>query len=225
MIRSSKKQKILWIVDFDYALFDLYRFMDEFEKMLERRFGVPELICCAAKIKVQRRALYNFERHLHAIEKELGLPRQKVAGEAMRHVKTLLTNAEQYFFHDAMPFMRRIAKDGEVILLSYGHAPHQRRKVKASGLERYCDRTIFTATKRGKAKWVKKLATAGRRVIIVNDDPRETRMMIAALKSSRADFAASRVFLVERPTGKYFPIPPHKDYVVVRDLRKVEAFL
>jgi FMN phosphatase YigB (HAD superfamily) len=209
MIRSSKKQKILWIVDFDYALFDLYRFMDEFEKMLERRFGVPELICCAAKIKVQRRALYNFERHLHAIEKELGLPRQKVAGEAMRHVKTLLTNAEQYFFHDAMPFMRRIAKDGEVILLSYGHAPHQRRKVKASGLERYCDRTIFTATKRGKAKWVKKLATAGRRVI----------------KSSRADFAASRVFLVERPTGKYFPIPPHKDYVVVRDLRKVEAFL
>lgn len=214
-------KKTLWIVDFDYALFDLYRFMDEFEAIMEREFGVPEALYRAAKIKVQRRALYNFERHMHAIEKQLGLPHHKVAGKAAQHVKELVKRSEGYFFRDAIPFMRKIARSGQVILITYGDAPHQRRKVKASGLEKYCDRTIFTLTKKGKAKWVKRLATKGRRVMIVNDDPGETRMMIAALKRSRADLAQSKVFLVERPEGKYFPIPKHKDYIVVRDLMKI----
>jgi hypothetical protein len=215
------RKKKLWLIDFDYMLFDLYRFMDDFEAILTREFGVPEAVYRTSKIKVQRRALYNFERHIRAIEKDLGLPHHKIAGKATQHVKRLLMRSERYFFRDAMPFVRRIARNGEVVLLSYGDAPHQRRKVKMSGLERYCDRTIITLTKKGKAMWVERLATKGRRVMVVNDDPGETRMMIAALKRSRANLAESRVFLVERPGGKYFPIPKHRDYIVVKDLRDI----
>lgn len=220
---ARNTKKTLWIVDFDYMLFDLYRFMDEFEAILTREFGVPEALYRASKVKVQKRALYNFERHIHAIEQALGLPHRAVEKAAAVQVKKLVKKAERYFFRDAMPFMRRIAKDGEVVLLSYGDAPHQRRKVKASGLERYCKRIIFTLTQKGKAKWVAKLATRGRRVVIVNDDPSETRMMIAALKRSRADQKTSRVYLVERPEGKFYPIPRHKDYKVVKGLREIKS--
>ncbi len=214
----ANNKKTLWIVDFDYMLFDLYRFMDEFKAMLVEEFGVPGKTYDETKARLQRRTLYHFEEHLRVMEKALGLPPKLMVRKAMPRINALFSRADRYFFRDAIPFMRQIAKRDEVILLSYGHAAHQRRKVRASGLEAYCDRIIFTPTKKGKAQWVKKLATRGRRVMIVNDDPGETRMMAAALRKSSADLSASRVILVERPEGKYFPIPPHKDCEVVRRL-------
>ncbi len=224
VVRRSKKYKTLWIVDFDYTLFDLYRFMDEFGAFLKRRFGVSESVYKRSKVDVQNKMLYSFERHLRAIQKESKLSHK----DAMHYVDVLLKKSQRYFFPDALPFLRKIAKQGEVVLLSYGHSLQQRRKFKASGMGRYCDRIIVTSTKAKKAEWVKTLARGRQRVVIVNDDPKETHAMIAALASAcphagqGKDKTASRVILIERPAGKYFPIPLHKNYEVVKSLRDID---
>ncbi len=220
MIRRPKKKDTLWIVDFDYTLFDMYRFMDDLGTLLRREFGVSELIYKKSKVEVQDKALYSFERHLRAIQKGSKLPYQT----AMRRVEALLKRSRRYFFSDAMPFMREIAKQGEVVLLSHGHTLQQRRKIKASGIEKYCDRVIITFTKAKKAEWIKKLARHRQRVVIVNDDPKETLQMLTAL-SPRTGAIAPRVILIERSAGKYFPIPSHKDYAVVNDLRSIHSLL
>jgi FMN phosphatase YigB (HAD superfamily) len=222
MIRQAKT---LWIIDFDYALFDLYRLMDEFGALLKREFGIPESLYRRSKVDVQNKTLYSFERHIRAIQKESKLPYK----DAMRYIEVLLKRSQRYFFSDTMPFMRRIAKQGEVVLLSHGHTLQQRRKIKASGIEKYCDRVIITSTKAKKAEWVKKLAKHRERVVIVNDDPEETLQMAVALADVQArageHVGVARVILVERPGGKYFPIPRHKSYDIVRDLRKITSLL
>jgi len=217
--RRSTKGETLWIVDLDYTLLDLYRFMDEFGLFLNRTYGISESLYKNSKNDVQDRMLYSFERHLRAIQKESKLSH----ADAMRYVGTLLKRSRRYFFPDALPFMRRIAKQGEVVLLTQGHTLQQQRKIEASGIEQYCDRVIITSSKAKKAEWVKKLAKGRERVMIVNDDPEEAHGMAAALASTRAktDMGLSRVVLVERRAGKYFPIAPHKDYVVVKDLREI----
>ncbi len=222
MIRQLKKKDTLWIVDFDYTLFDMYRFMDDLGVLLRRKFGVSETTYKQSKVEVQNKELYSFERHLRAIQKGTELSYQ----DAMRHVEALLKKSRRYFFSDALPFMREIAKKGEVVLLSHGHTLQQRRKIKASGIEKYCDRVIITSTKAKKAEWIKKLAKGRRRVVVVNDDPDETLQICAALsvgKRTVAGVNAPHVILIERPGGKYFPIPPHKDYIVVKNLKEIHS--
>jgi hypothetical protein len=88
-------------------------------------------------------------------------------------------------------------------------------------MEKYCDRIIVAPTKAKKAEWVKKLVKGRQNVVIVNDDPEETRMIALALAGVRN--VTKHIILIERPAGKYFPIPPHKDYVVVKDLGEIVA--
>ena len=218
---TSAKKNTLWIVDFDYTLFDLYRLMDDFGVILTREFGVVDATYRQTKVDVQKKMLYSFERHVRAMQKELNLPHKEV----MRRIKMFLERSRRYFFKDALPFMRAIAKQGEVVLLSHGHAGHQRGKIAMSGIEKYCNRVVITSTKEKKAERVRKFAQQwkGRKIMVVNDDPEETHMILAALIKAPTAAKMTTVILVERPEGKYFPIPPHKGYTIVKDLREILA--
>jgi hypothetical protein len=213
--RSLKKDKTLWIVDFDYTLYDVYRFMDDLGKILKKEFGVTLKTYKESKVILQSNNLYTFEGHMRAAKKIHPASSSLPYWQVIKRIEKLAKRSSQYFFADAMPFMRSIAKDGEVILLSHGHTLQQKRKMKASGIEKYVDRIIIVPNKIEKAAWIKKLAKNRERTIIVNDDPEETLDIIALQPN------VSKIFLVERRAGKYYPITPHKDYTVIKNLRNI----
>ena len=215
-VSGAKDKNLIWILDFDRTLFDTDKLIRDYAATMEKRLAIPKAITAAAKAGAQKKGdIFDFDRQLVLLAKLSGVPLPRIVKESAVFYKT----SPKYFFRDTLPFLRSIAKKDHVVLLSYGHIGHQRDKIQLSGIKKYFKKVIVTDAKMGKTQWVRKYLTKSSRVVFVNDHPEETHVIL------RACVRPWKVILVERPGTKYSPVPPHKDYAIVRDLRKIKSLL
>lgn len=209
----KSKNPPVFIVDFDHTIFNWYGFKKDFGKYLKNELKISENIYQKAKDIAEEKKLYNFNTHLKEISKLSKTSHAVLLSKTNIFCKKL----PQYIFPDAFLFIKRAAKVGEIILLTYGDKINQEFFIKGTKINKYCKKIIVTHTKIEKRYWIKKYikTKTEQKIIFINDDPKET---IQVLKNITSLY---QTILIERPDAKYFTIPRHKNYTVVQKLTSI----
>lgn len=202
------------LLDFDHTIFDWYGFKKDFWKYLKNNLEISEKEYLEAKDRAEEKKLYNFKTHLREITKHSKVSYFTLSLKSNMFCKKL----PNYIFPDAMVFLQKMSKTGDVVLLTYGDKWNQEFFIKGTGINKYCKKVIITSTKKEKRYWIKKYikTKVNQKIMFVNDDPKETKQVLKGI-----DSFLCKIVLVERPTAKYFPIPKDKIYLVTRKLSNI----
>lgn len=113
-------------------------------------------------------------------------------------LNTFLRSTEKYVFDDVILFMKDFAED-DVILVSYGDAVFQKRKIDGSGIGKYCKDVIITEHLKSEVicELMKKKNIIGTEKVVFIDDRNE---QIEDVKK-KIPFVAT--ILIKRPEGRY----------------------
>ena len=167
------------ILDFDGVLFNDTRFKRDYERLFAGH-GVSRRIHRAAY--AESRSLhhggYRHDLHIALIQKHvptLQLPRIE------RGIEKLLAHADKYFYADALPFLRHWqSQKKRMALLSRGNT-FQKRKVRASGIARFCKPAVVADTA-DKVVPLRRMIrnTAAQQPVFIDD----TKHMVDAIKQN-----------------------------------------
>lgn len=170
---------LLLVLDFDGVLFNDTRFKRDYERLFAYH-GVPRRIHRAAYAESRslHHGSYRHDLHIALMQKHiptLQLPRIE------RGIEKLLAHAEEYFYADALPFLRYWqSKKERIALLSRGNK-FQKRKVRASGVARFCKPVVVADTTDKVAPLRRIIKTATERQIVFIDD---TKHVVDAIKQN-----------------------------------------
>lgn len=170
---------MLLVLDFDGVLFNDTRFKRDYERLFARH-GVSRHIhqVTYAESRSLHHGGYRHDLHIALIRKHI--PTLQLSG-IERGIDDLLSHASEYFYADALPFLRYWqSKRKRTALLSRGNK-FQKTKVRASGVARFCKPAVVadTVDKVAPLRRIIK-STAERQIVFVDD----TKHMVDAVKQN-----------------------------------------
>ncbi|MCK4781571.1 HAD hydrolase-like protein [Candidatus Parcubacteria bacterium] len=129
-----------------------------------------------------------------------------------------LNQSCQFLYPDVIPLLRKVKKNFELFILSFGEEKFQKKKIQNSKIAHYFKKIVVTpniAKMEGMKKILKKQETA----IFIDDNPQ-------ALLETKKFFPNLITIRMNRGEGRYFQKPNNKkiDYCV-KNLKEFEAIL
>lgn len=130
-----------YYIDFDYTLFDTFKFREELYKILKQNNLDESFLKPTPEIaKSSGGKLLNLENLFKAISKEQNIPEENL----LKPLRELMKRIDKYLYDDTLDFLKFLKDNGnEVNLLSWGDKEFQKEKVCNSGIEKYFDNIIY----------------------------------------------------------------------------------
>ncbi len=160
-------EKILFL-DFDHTCYDTDSFLlDEIRQPMLSRFNIPT-DKWEESYENAVRAGYSLEQHLIELEKILN-PSPCSKEQIKSFSETV--NFHQYLYSDTVPFLLEVKEKGyKIILLSFGSANWQNKKVLGVGLDKYVDLIRYTKEEGSKLEVIKQFGQKGSKVIFIDNN-------------------------------------------------------
>jgi len=163
------------IFDLDYTLLDAKKLKQGLAKALgltAREFEKSYL-----EHFKNKKINYNFEKHLQILDKK-----------HTPQIDKFFKNLDQYLFPQSLNILKKLKTNNKLILLSFGNKNWQKQKINNLNIKKYFDKIILTD--KSKAEILKQLQGTKDKILIINDNARETLEMQKTLKNAK-------VFLVK----------------------------
>lgn len=179
---------MIYIVDFDYTLFNTSSLIDKLTFEFAR-FGVlPETYReTMAQVKKEL-GYYNYRTHLELLT--FGKDYQ----EALEVVDSVLSQAGDFLYPDTLPFLQRTHQAGHSIyILTFGEDDWQRKKIVGAQIDGFVQ--VHTTTG-SKVEAFKALGAQGQPIVLVED----SGPIIDQIKGAYPEVTT---VWVRRLTGKY----------------------
>ena len=149
------------IIDFDETLVDTA----EIKRRLfgvAKKFGISRAQAEKAYKNLRKKHHFEPERYVQALRKY----NKKVY---WKEFEKIFAKPKEYNYKGAENFLKNLARNNKLILLSYADPIYQKKKIKQSGLGKYFDRIILT-TQLSKQKELKKLKNQfGKKLVLLDD--------------------------------------------------------
>ncbi|MBZ9578448.1 HAD family hydrolase [Patescibacteria group bacterium] len=202
------------IFDFDHTLFSAKKFYETLKYSL-------------LKLKVDKKSFqktyqesksegknYRPSRQFELIIKEKPEISLK---ELEKSFKKVLNQSKQFLYSDVLPFLRKIKKDFDLIIVSYGEEKFQSEKIKKSEVADYFKK-FFISKDINKVSIFKKFLKDNEKAVFVDDSP-------AALSEIKKNFLNITTIRINRGEGKCSKEKNNKniDFLVknLRELKKI----
>ena len=176
-LTGSDRRGIL--LDFDHTLFDTDRFFWVDLKSAFARFGVPE-DAWEKSYEAAWPSGYSLEKHLDELNRLGTISKPTTARMMLATLNSAFSDLRPYLFPDVPGFLRSARHQGfDLILLSFGDPAWQSYKVRASGLDPYLQKVVYTAKQKGKAELLDDLGPRYEELHAIDNNPAELDAMKA----------------------------------------------
>ena len=186
------------IFDLDYTLFDTARFKKDLSgilKMSNESFGDSY-----KKHFKDKGESYNIKKHINVLFRERKIKAEEKNAVQKRVELFFKKSINDYIVKDAEDILKKLKSAGHtLILLSFGDKKFQNYKIKNLDIKKYFSKIIVTD--KDKSESLKFLKDKKERILIVNDNAKESVIIKKALKN-RAE-----IFLVQGPYSDNIKTP------------------
>ena len=189
-IHRSAIMKIIF--DLDYTLLDTKKFKDKLADIFKKE-GFAHDYEKYFKVKGIN---FDFEAYLAILKSEgrINEPREK---ELELSLAELMKRLDDYLFSGVENIFKHF-KDGghELILMTFGDKNWQEEKIKNLSIKKYLNKIIFEEKNKSESRYLKLLSDNPEKILIVNDNAKETKEMVAIIGRN------AKVFLIDGPYSK-----------------------
>lgn len=202
------------IFDFDYTLFDTFRFKETIKEAFHQR-GISYELFEQTREESKHGGKDGKPFRQFAVLKSQGIAN---ISSIQKEFQKILNSAEEFLYADTLLFLQKARKSGTIFLVTYGEDEFQSAKVGACpSFKKYFDKIVITQNIY-KDKEASSLA-GGKPAIFVEDNP----IALSAAKKIAPNIVTIRM---KRPNGHYINEPSGKgvDYEV-GSLPEVERFI
>lgn len=184
-----------FIFDFDYTLFDTFRFKEAIREAFHQHGVSYELFEQTREESKHGGKDWKPSRQFEILKSQGIVHMDSIQREFQR----IVNSAEEFLYADTLPFLQKARKSGTIFLVTYGEDEFQNEKVDACpSFKKYFDKIVITQNMY-KDKEAKELA-GGERGIFVEDNPRA----LTATKKIAPNVMTARM---RRPNGHYIDEP------------------
>lgn len=179
---------MIYVIDFDYTLFNTSAFVDKLTFEFTR-FGIlPEAFReTMAEVKKEL-GYYDYKKHLEQ------LVFGKEYQEALEVIDSVLSQAGEFLYPDALPFLQRTHAAGHSLyILTFGEDDWQRKKIVGAQIDGFVQ--VHTTTG-SKVEAFKALGAQGQPMVLVEDSG-------PIIDQMKAAYPEMTTVWVRRSTGKY----------------------
>lgn len=185
---------MIFVIDFDYTLFDVIRFKSRLFNCLADLAVGEELFRKTYAATTTRSAEsydYDVDCQLALLAKEIDFN----ISEAKEKILEVVKQSRECLYSDSEKFLKEMKKRKRpMILLTHGNEQFQADKVQATGIGDYFDQVIFTVEP--KEKVFSELSIDFRQAVLINDNPTEN-------KELKDKFPELKIIRVRRPGAKF----------------------
>lgn len=141
-------------LDFDRTLFDTERFKIALAKSLRKHGIAPEIwwetYKCSIPRSLQRYQIYRPEIHAKLIQKITGVKKEAI----LNSFHKVISQTSKFIFKETKPVLEFLKnKKYTLCLVSFGNKPHQKEKIKNSGIVKYFDKIIISQKPKASIKF------------------------------------------------------------------------
>lgn len=202
------------LLDFDYTLFDTFRFRETIKDVFKKHGVSYELFAQTREESKHGGRDWKPSRQFEILKSQ-GITS---ISSIQKEFKMILNSAEEFLYADTLPFLQKARKSGTIFLITYGEDEFQNAKVDACpSFKRYFDKIVVTQNIY-KDKEAQELAGDGKAVFI-EDNP-------IALSAAKKIVPTIVTVRMKRPNGCYINEPSGEgvDYEV-GSLHEVESIV
>jgi len=203
------------IFDFDHTLFSAKKFYETLKySFLELKVGEKLFQKTYQESKSEGKN-YKPSRQFELIIKEKPEIFLRELEESFRKV---LGQSKQFLYPDVLPFLKKIKKDFELVIVSYGEEEFQRNKIRKSKITNYFKK-VFLSKNVNKISIFKKILNDDEKIIFVDDSP-------VALFEIKKNFPKTITVRIKRGEGRYSKEKNNKKIdFSVKNLRELEKII
>lgn len=129
-----------YYLDFDYTLFDTYKFREELYEILEKNNLDKSYLTLTPELKTNGQKLLNIKELFRNLSDLKNIP----ISNFLEPLEELYKKGHKFVYDDSVEFLKYLkSKENQIYLLTWGEREYQKEKIKASKLDIYFDEIIF----------------------------------------------------------------------------------
>ena len=130
-----------YYIDFDYTLFDTYKFRQELYKILENNGLNETYLTVTPEMKENGKNLLNVRQVFKYLAKTNGIELENF----IEPLEKLYSICEDFLYNDSIEFLSYLkSKGNKLYLLTWGDKEFQKEKVISTKIDKYFDKMYFT---------------------------------------------------------------------------------
>jgi FMN phosphatase YigB (HAD superfamily) len=183
---------MVFIFDLDYTLLDTKRFKEKLAGIFYKENFLADYN------KHFKGEGVNFDKEIYfRILRKQSLIDENREKELRQKIAALIKGLKKYLYPEVEKILKHLRKNGNIMILAtFGDKKWQAEKVKKLKIKKNFDRVVFEDKNKNKSSLLKKLKKSPEKILIINDNAKETKEMTIIL-GERAE-----VFLVKGPYTK-----------------------